>query len=312
MNITLRQLESFVAVASSGSFTGAAERLRVTQSVISILVKELEAELGIRLFDRTTRRVELTKAGQEFQSSAQSVIDDLEHAVRRMHDLVERKRGRITVAAPPLLSATMLADAIARFHRSFPGVDITLMDVPTDRIIARVNSGEADIGVGTFASEEEGVVSRRITCDALMLFCTADHALAGLSQPRWRDLKGAPLITLTRDSEIRALVEYGYNRAGLSIQPLHEVTHITTALALVEAGVGISVLPTYALAAPRQGRITARQLDAPTVSRDIVIISRRGRSLPPATEDFIEYVKRTAVADVSALAEIGASAEERS
>ena len=81
---------------------------------------------------------------------------------------------------------------------------------------------------------------------------------------------------------------------------------------LVEAGVGISVLPTYALAAPRQGRITARQLDAPTVSRDIVIISRRGRSLPPATEDFIEYVKRTAVADVSALAEIGASAEERS
>src|SRR5512146_1724896 len=102
MNITLRQLQAFVAVAGAGGFTGAAEHLHVAQSVVSILVKELEAELGIRLFDRTTRRVELTEAGREFQANAQRLIADLDHAVRQTQDLVERKRGRIAVAAPPL------------------------------------------------------------------------------------------------------------------------------------------------------------------------------------------------------------------
>jgi DNA-binding transcriptional LysR family regulator len=308
MNITLRQLQAFVAVAGAGGFTGAAEHLHVAQSVVSILVKELEAELGIRLFDRTTRRVELTEAGREFQANAQRLIADLDHAVRQTQDLVERKRGRIAVAAPPLLAATMLASAIAGFGKNFPGVQVTLMDVPTERIVARVKSGEADIGVGTFPPDEEGVECRPIAQDALMLFCAPDHGLAGLSRPRWRDLKGSPWIALTRDSGIRALVEYGYKRAGLSIQPVYEVTQITTALALVEAGLGVSVLPTYALAAARRGRIVAHRLDGPIVSRDIVMISRRGRSLPPAAEDFMAQVSQTAVADVSTLTKGGAGA----
>src|SRR4051812_23779186 len=149
MNVTFRQLQAFAAVAAAGSFTRAAERLHVTQSAVSVLIRELEADLGIRLFDRTTRRVEITEAGIDFRAGAEKLIADMEHAVRHTHDLVERKRGRITVAAPPLLAAAFLPRTIQAFQRAYPGIRVALIDVPTDQIVSRVKSGEADLGVGT-------------------------------------------------------------------------------------------------------------------------------------------------------------------
>ncbi|HXQ52197.1 MAG TPA: LysR family transcriptional regulator [Stellaceae bacterium] len=294
MNVTLRQLHAFVAVAVAGNFTRASDRLNVTQSAVSALVRELESALAIRLFDRTTRRVELTDAGREFQPTAEKLIADLDHAVHNVHDLVERRRGRITVAAPPLLAAVMLPNVIAAFHRDFPGVTVVLVDAPTNQIVASVRSGEADLGVGTFSPDEKGLVRRQLTRDSLMLFCQAQSPPAAFERPKWRDLKGLPLIALTRESGIRALVDYGYEAAELSSQPAYEVSQITTALALVEAGLGVSVLPTYALTSSKTRRIAANRLTSPTVSRDIIVIAREGHALPPATNDFLNRLQREA------------------
>ena len=294
MNVTLRQLHAFVAVAVAGNFTRASDRLNVTQSAVSALVRELETALAIRLFDRTTRRVELTDAGREFQPTAEKLIADLDHAMHNVHELAERKRGRITVAAPPLLAAVLMPTVIAAFHRDFPGITVILLDVPTSQIVASVRSGEADLGVGTFTLDEKGLIRRQLTRDALMLFCQAQSPLAALERPKWRDLKGLPLITLTRESGIRTLVEYGYEAAGLSSQPAYEVSQITTALALVEAGLGVSVLPTYALTASRTRQIAAHRLSVPNVSRDVIVIAREGHTLPPSTTDFLNRLQREA------------------
>jgi len=295
MNVTLRQLQAFVAVADSGNFSRAAERLHVAQSAVSVLVRELERKLNIRLFDRTTRRVELTDAGIEFRATAEKLIADLEHAVQHTHDLVERKRGRIIVAAPPLLATALLPDAIAAFQRQYPGVSVSLIDARTDEIVARVRSGQADIGVGTFAADEDGLSRTRLTKDTLMLFCEASHSMATAAQPRWRDLKGLPLVTLTRDSGIRALVESGYEAATLAVErPAFEVSQIATVLALVEAGLGVAILPTYALVSCKNRNIVARPLSHPTISREIIAVTRSGRSLPPAGSDFIQLLQRNA------------------
>jgi DNA-binding transcriptional LysR family regulator len=297
MNVTFRQLRAFAAVASSGSFTRAAESLHVSQSAVSILIRELEADLGVRLFDRTTRRVEITDAGSEFRASADKLIADLEHAVRHTHELVERKRGRVTVAAPPLLATALLPRTISVFQREFPGVRVSLVDVATDQIVSRVKSGEVDLGVGTFEADEDGLTRTVLTKDTLMLFCgSADQFALRRRRPRWSDLKGAPLITLTRESGIRTLVEYGYATAHLTVNPEFEVALITTALALVELGLGVSVLPTYALASSSPRRIVARPLSEPPITREITVIWRRGRSLAPAADEFLQRLRHHAKA----------------
>lgn len=294
MNITLRQLQAFIAVAIDGNFTRAAQRLHIAQSAVSVLVRELEAELRVRLFDRTTRRVELTEAGREFRGSAEKLIADLEYAVRNTHDLVERKRGRLSVAAPPLLAAALLPPVVAAFARDHPGVRVTLLDAGTDQIVARVKSGEADIGVGTFAADDEGLTRVRLARDTLMLFCQAGHPLAAIARPAWSALRDAPLITLTPDSGIRALVEQGYQAAGLDLPIAYEVSQISTALALVEVGLGVSVLPAYAMAWSPAAGVAARPLADPEVSREVAVIMRSFRSLPPAAADFVQRLQQNA------------------
>src|SRR6266404_2268448 len=153
MNITLRQLYGFKTVADVGTFTAAAQRLKVAQPALSLNIRDLESELGTRLFDRTTRRVELTAAGREFLLSVDKLILDLEHAVQNARELAERKRGRLAVAAPPLL-ATMIVD--------------------------KVRNGEADCGIGTFAEVEDGIRREALFEDALMAWCPVQSQLTRL------------------------------------------------------------------------------------------------------------------------------------
>lgn len=291
MNITLRQLEAFVAVAQTKNFTRAAQRLHIAQSAISLLVKELESDLGIRLLDRTTRHVELTDPGIEFLGYAEKLIGDLDHAVRHTHELVERKRGRIAVAAPPYLATILLPQVIAEFQQEFPGIQIVLIDARTDQIVARVVAGEADIGVGTFREDADSIARTVLATDDLMAFYCTKHPLAAVKRPNWAQLRDYPAIMLTRESGIRALVEEGNAAAQLTIKPTYEVAQITTALALVEAGLGVSVLPSYALVSCRNRKIAARVLSAPAISRNVEVISCLGRTTPPATSEFVRRLQ---------------------
>ncbi|WP_315834795.1 LysR family transcriptional regulator [Bradyrhizobium prioriisuperbiae] len=311
MNITIRQIQSFLHVAELGSFTRAAEKMHTMQPALSQQVRDLEAELGIRLFDRTTRRVELTEGGAEFRNIAAKIIEDLEAAARNAHDLAERKRGRVTVAAPPLLAAAIVPRAIADFHRKYPGLQVKLIDARTDQIVEHVRSGQVDCGIGTFHAGESEISSTLLARDSLMVFCTTGHALAGKPTVGWRDLDGLPLITLTRDSGIRLLVEVGFEAAQIRLVPAYEVGQITTALAMVEAGLGVAVLPTYAWSGARGMTISAVAL-LPRITRDIVMITRTGRSIAPAVSAFARYLgKYTTVSAATAEGAKPSSARKR-
>src|SRR5882762_618159 len=285
MNITIRQIQSFLNVAALGSFTRAAEKMHTAQPGLSQQVRDLEAELGIRLFDRTTRRVELTEGGAEFRNIAAKIIEDLEAATRNAHELAERKRGRVIVAAPPLLASAVVPRAIADFRNKYPGIDVRLIDARTDQIVESVRSGQVDCGIGTFHAGEEGISTTLLARDSLMVFCTSIHPLAHRQVVNWRELDGLPLITLTRDSGIRLLVEVGFETSQIRLVPAYEVAQFTTALAMVDAGLGIAVLPTYAWAGARGMKISAALLN-PGIARDIAMITRTGRSIPPAVSAF--------------------------
>lgn len=300
MNITLRQIQAFKTVAEFGSFTRAAERLKVAQPALSLSIRELERELNLRLFDRTTRRVELTGAGREFLQSADKLLADLDRAVRDARDLSEKKRGRIVIAAPPLLAAMIVPAAIAEYNTAHPGIDVGLVDARNDQILDRLRAGEADLAIGTFDERADGIRREVLAQDVLALFCAPSSPLAKKRRVRWADIDPRELIMLTRDSSIRILTERTLAQTGHDAgKPLYEVSQMTTAIMLVEAGLGAAVLPAYVWSFARGRSVVSRPLAEPQVMRNIYLIQPDGRSLSPAADGFARVLRQRTRAQIA-------------
>jgi DNA-binding transcriptional LysR family regulator len=291
MTITFRQLEAFIAVAETNNFTRASVRLRMAQPMVSGLVRELEAELGFRLFDRTTRKVQLTGAATEFLNDARRLSRDMDGVLRRARDVGARRRGRIKVGAPPLLAAALLPKAIRAFAQSSPGVAVSVIDRSLAAVHELLTAGEIDLAVGTFRRNEDGIARIPLVSYLFALLCRADHALAAVERPRWQDLADMPLIALRRGNGIREQIEQGYAAAGLNAEPAFELDQLTTIFAMVEAGFGITVLPLYALSALPTQSLVARALIEPTVTRGIDVAHREDRSLSPAATEFVRLLR---------------------
>lgn len=291
MNLTLRQIRAFLAVDQCGSFTAAAGRLHLTQSAVSVLVGDLEAVFGLRLFDRTTRLVRLTDAGREFLPVAQKVMLELEAAVSSSRELSERKRGRVAVAATPLMSSLLLPRAIARYAQLQPGVNVVLHDALAGQIQPKVRDGEVDFGIGTFERSARELVAEPLMTDTLVLACAAAHPLAARRQVPWRALAGHPFVALTRENSVGQLITESLGGAGIEIEPAYEVSHLWTVVGMVDAGLGVAVLPSYANVIARLYRIRILRLVDPVVRRETSFLTRRGVRLSPAAQGFQSFLK---------------------
>lgn len=281
--INLRQIKCFQAVVELGNFSRAAERLHTSQAGVSHAIHDLEALLGTRLFDRTTRRVELTEAGQIFAAGVLPGLAEIERAVESVRDLSELRTGLVRIAAPPLLGATVLPRLLQLVAKLHPSLKLRIEDVGTDLIVPRVRNGLYEIGIGTFNADEEGIERQHVLSDRLMVFIEMNHPFKSLEEVDWKALHDQRVITLTRESNIRLLTEIGFETAGLPLRPHLEVHQIHTALSLVESGAGVAVLPTYAFAALNGRGIAARPLIGPAITRQVSIITARERTLSPAT-----------------------------
>lgn len=283
MRPTIRQLECFQAVVELGNFSRAAERLGMSQPALSQAVRDLEESLGTKLFDRTTRRVELTEAGRVFRASALGGLDEIDRAVALVHDLSELRRGRVRIAAPPLLAATALPKAIARIAALHPGLEIRLEDLGTDMIVEQLREGQADLGVGTFPPGTEGLTLTPVLRDHLSVFMAARHPLACRARLRWAELAELQIVALGRESGLRLLAEMGFEMARTAFRPSHEVHQIHTALGLVAELDAVTILPDYVAGAFHGRAFRAVPLVDPQLSRDIVLARPRDRAPSPAT-----------------------------
>jgi DNA-binding transcriptional LysR family regulator len=292
MDVSLRQLRALVAVAELGGFTQAAKRLHLTQPAVSVLIRGLESTLSISLLHRTTRSTSLTDAGREFYPIAERILADLQNAVANAQKLADRKRGRVTVGATTLISSLLLPGAIAHYRMGYPDIDITLRDgAVASQILQMVESGEVDIGIGPLNQPARSVIAECLLVDTLDLAYRKDHVLASREQVRWRDLAGFPLIALARDNTVRQLIDDNIAKAGIEVRRTHEVSFLSTAIGLVDAGLGIAVLPSHARAIARlYPDIRFVKLSSPEVRRELSLLTRRDRNLSPAAEDFRNYL----------------------
>lgn len=290
MNITLKQIRALVAVAQTGSFTQAAGRLHLTQSALSVLIRELENELGIRLFDRTTRSVRLTDAGREFYPVAERMLADLQNAVVNSRELAAQRRGRVAVAATPLFSATLLPRGIAEYREQHPGVEVVLRDSLAGQVQRMVRDGDVDCGIATCTRGESEIVVESLMADTLILACPKGHVLGKKAHVTWRDLAGFPFIALSPDNSVGQIIDRVLAAADIIVPRAYEVSFLSTVVGLVAAGLGIAVLPSYACTTMRLYDIQTRRLTEPTVERPMSLLTSKDRSLSPAAESFREFI----------------------
>ncbi|GGF64728.1 LysR family transcriptional regulator [Azorhizobium oxalatiphilum] len=282
MNITVRQLEVFACAARAMSFTQAAAQLGISQPALSESIRRMESELGLRLFDRTTRKLSLTREGRALVGLAEEVARDVRAGLQ---DIAARggRRPRVTVALLPSIAAALLPKAADALRQDFPDVELTVCDVLHERAVAMVEDGIADLAV-TMRPASELLAYEPLGSDRVHLLMRAGHPLAGRGPLPWAVLTGHDFVALARTTSVRKLVESGLAAADVAVVPRFEVEQIPSAYALVAAGLGVTALPelTFAMI-PRTGVVT-RLLDKPAVARAFGLITRAERPLSPVAE----------------------------
>lgn len=287
MNVTLKQIRAFVAVADSASFTAAAVVVNSTQSSLSVLIRELEQALGLRLVDRTTRKIALTEAGQEYLTHARRVLAEVEYAELSTKELVARKRGRVVVAAPPVIAALLLPPIVAEFHRRYPNISIVLEDIPPSDIVPGVAAGQIDCGVGVFGRDPVGVQIQPLVEEKLVLIGLADHPLMAAESVKWSELRGHSVVAIRAPADIRRELDTQLRLAGASQTPIVEVRQMLTVLGMVSSGLGVAVWPSWAVGLLEAFKVEARPLVSPVARMPFSVITPENRELSPAAMSFL-------------------------
>ncbi|SFC18956.1 LysR family transcriptional regulator [Massilia yuzhufengensis] len=290
MNPSLRQMRAFVALAKTGNFTLAAQALHVTQSALSGLIKELEQTLGAKVVDRSTRKALLTDIGKELYPLFSQMIDDLDGALANVADHTRLKKGIVRIAAPQLLACTLMPEAIAAYRAQYPDIDVRLGDTGVESVITRVLSGEADFGIGPQREPAPPLDARLLFEMPFALVFPKGHALETQPQVGWKDLTRYPFISLQGQFTERLLDDVHAALREIPVKPANEVTFMTTALAMVSAGLGVTVCLPYAAPLATLYGLVLRPLVDPVLSRRFFIYTRPGRSLSPAAERFIAFL----------------------
>jgi DNA-binding transcriptional LysR family regulator len=296
LNVTLRQLRVFIEVSKLRSFSRAGDEIGLTQSAVSRCVRELETEIGLKLIDRTTREVQLTDVGVNLVGTVSRLLADLDEALREVRDLGQQKRGRVIVAASPTIACRLMPRVVAAALEQFPLVTLSLRDDVQSDVLRKVKSGEVDFGVvvGPFSSDDLHGVT--VMTDSFCLVARSDHPLARGDAVSWESLGGQPLVMLDHASGSRPIIDAVIEEHGVEADVVQELGHPATVFGLVDAGVGVSVLPWLALPLPADSSLVARPLE-PRAERTVELVRRRDRSLSPAAESvwsLIESLPRRA------------------
>nr|WP_315214423.1 LysR family transcriptional regulator [uncultured Duganella sp.] len=291
MNPSLRQMRALVALAKTGSFTLAADHLNLTQSALSGQIKELEQMLGVRVVERTTRKTQLSELGRELTPLFEKMLQDLDRAMADIASKKALKQGIVRIAAPQMLSCTLLPEAIAAYSARYPDVQVRLADSPVEQVSARVFSGEADFGIGPERDANAEIEAQQLFEMPFVVVFPPGHALESRERIAWADINDFPFISLQGQFTERLLRDMHASFRGLSLNPYNEVTFMTTALAMVHARLGITVCLPYAEKMVELYGLRMRELVDPELTRRFFVYTRNARALSPAAESFVAFLR---------------------
>jgi DNA-binding transcriptional LysR family regulator len=285
-------LEAFVSIAERGSFQRAAAHLNLSQTAVSHRMRKLEADLGLKLLARTTREVSLTRAGIDFLPKARKALSELEQSFDDLRQQGAKRRERLDIACLPVFAVNYMPPILRRFHEVMPDVQVRIFETPSAAIAELVESGEVEFGFTGLLTNRWDLDVETFSASPLALACPSGHPLAKKRALGWDELSGLPLIRVSSRTAIRVIIDDAIGAAKVNIAWQYEVQHVETAVNLVEAGLGFTVVPMVDVALHRGRDVVAVPLRAPKLSCTYGLVWRRGMPLSPPAETLRELLAR--------------------
>jgi DNA-binding transcriptional LysR family regulator len=289
INFNLNDLQAFRAVAELNSFRKAAEALHVSQPAFSRRIEKLEEALGVRLLDRTTRRVSLTSVGRDFDRKVQQLLDDLDHTLLGIRGVAATRLGEVTIACVPSTVYYFLSQVISRYHERYPKIRVKVFDASANEVLSAVARGEADFGLNFVGGQEADIEFKPLLEERFVAACRRDHPLAKKRRVSWSELAQYDYISVSKASGNRLLLDQALSGLSGRPQSIYETQHVTTMLGLVEAGLGVAAVPSIAMPDADHPLLVSVPLHDPVITRKIGLIRRKGRTLSPAAQQLYAF-----------------------
>lgn len=286
LNFELLDLRAYLAVIDFGGFHKAAEQLAISQPALSRRIQGLEAAIGAQLFERSTRSVSLTAVGRQLEPLVRRMIEEFESTLLSVGDVGRAQQGQVNIACIPTAAFYFLPKVVRAFNAIYPKIRFRIVDEGAAECLASVARGEVEFGLNFLGASDPDLTFTPLTDDPFVLACRRDHPLAKLDELTWEDLRGVPLIGVSRASGNRLLLDAALSKSDIQLLWLCEVNHLSTSLGLVETGLGASVLPRLATPQDDHPIIVSKRIKDPVVTRTLGIVERRHARLSPAAQRF--------------------------
>ncbi|MEW9553534.1 LysR family transcriptional regulator [Nonomuraea sp. NPDC050783] len=281
----LQQLAYFVAVAETRHFTQAAERMRVAQPSLSKQIKALENDLGAPLFSRARGNVTLTPAGEALLPLARRMLADADTARQEVAQLAGLRRGRVRLGATPSLCAGLLADALARFHRAYPGIELLVEEGGSRDLVRALARGQLDLSliIMPLQSDDPALVTEEILRENLVVV-SPSHEPPRRPYMEIGELRGQQMVMFRRGYDLREATLAACRQAGFEPRLAVQGGEMDAVLRFVEAGLGVAVVPSMVL----DGRpgLAGTPLAPPGLSRTIALAHRKDVEPTTAAQAF--------------------------
>ncbi len=292
INWSSRKIDVFLVLCETLSFRRTAERVHLSQPAVTGVIARLEEALGVRLFDRSTRQVQLTGPGQVFLAQAQRLRHMTEEAVRAVREVAALQVGQVAMAAMPSLVATVVPQAFARFRAAHPGIGLQIMDTLSGPAFELVRAGRVDFALTAANPAYADLDYLPLASDGFVLLIPQDHALASQRDPLdWAEVAELPHISMPLPSSVRQYADAAFLEHRIRFAPQFELEHLASLKALVAAGLGVAALPELAANVGSDEGMVRRPLRNPDLRRPIGLVTLRGRSLSPAAQAMVEVLR---------------------
>ena len=289
----LRQLRYLVALADERHFTRAAAREHIAQPALSQQISRLEAEVGLALVERTTRKVALTGAGELLVARARHILSELDAAQAELQTLAGVQGGRLSVGALHTMGPVDLSLLLAAFHRNHPAVELTVREQSSEELAEMLRDDVIDLAFLSVTAriQRRGLELHPLVSEELVVVLPTQHPLAGRATVRLGDLADEPFIGFRPGSRLRELLDSGAAGAGFEPRIALESNESRRIRSLVSNGLGVAILPRSDAGDPGAPVAVVRLVD-PELRRDVSLASRAGRRHSPAATAFLALTRR--------------------
>lgn len=292
--IDLAELETFLAVAETGSFSQAAERMHITQPSVTGRIQRLEAALGAALLTRTTRRVDLTEDGRRTEEAARAALAGLRTLVGEFRERARQARQRVVVAATPMIAALSLPSILHAYGERYPDVQVKLRDLEYTEALATLERGEADVAV--IAIDEidlSGYRYQPLWSGKMVLVVPSIHPLAGMEHVGARELAFHPLMLIEQYQPMRARIADAMEKQGFTLPPSKMVSNLNTLMGMLDARMGITLLPQVMARRCRDVSIVPLEIEGLSLTRKYGVVFRREAELSASGSSFCTFLRHS-------------------